>query len=341
MKIGENNIYEEPNSSKRIKEPEKIHINNKGVSNKKKERKSNYKNKTSQINNQKLSNCPIIMSPNMIQLGMATNAIIPYGMIPAVDPISILQLTPQVKIKQTVEWLEVITGCETKNRYIIFAKINEQNLFLFKCKEESGCLMRNCCPGDCRAFILRLSHSYQKNFIYLDRPFKCTCCCCGRPEMICKYYNGVQFGRIKEPCTLCNPFFETYDEFDGSKYFLEIPCCQCGFCCRDNICGKCSEVYGNIYNANNLNIPVGIIEKKVKCCQETFTDANTFIINFPVDSTIGDKLNLIASVLLIDYRYYEDNANQKKSGNRCCEDCCEGCLSCFCEVASSANCVIF
>ena len=39
------------------------------------------------------------------------------------------------------------------------------------------------------------------------------------------------------------------------------------------------------------------------------SDANTFIITFPVDATVGDKLNLIACVLLVDYRYYESSGS--------------------------------
>ena len=86
------------------------------------------------------------MGSGIIPQMITTNPLIPYGMIPVNDPLSILQIAPQVKIKQTIEWLEVITGYETKNRYIIYAKINSQNFYLFKCKEESGFCMRNCCP---------------------------------------------------------------------------------------------------------------------------------------------------------------------------------------------------
>jgi hypothetical protein len=38
-----------------------------------------------------------------------------YGMIPP-DPLQILEKVPVVKIKQQIEWLEMISGCETKNR---------------------------------------------------------------------------------------------------------------------------------------------------------------------------------------------------------------------------------
>ena len=99
------------------------------------------------------------------------------------------------------------------------------------------------------------------------------------------------------------------DETDGSKYSIEIPYCQCGFMCRSNICGKCSEVIGNIYKDNDLTHPVGTFKKIENCVQEMVSDANSFEIIFPTDATVGDKLNILATVILIDYRFYESNAN--------------------------------
>ena len=253
------------------------------------------------------------MMPNMMLQGM----LVPQGiMLPNIgyttDPLVILDNAPVVKIRQQIEWLEIVTCCETKNRYDVYARINEQNVFLFKCKEQSGWCMRNCCPGNCREFNLKLTLPNQQKFAILERPYKCTCCCCNRPTMTCKFTDGNQFGRIREPFRACSPLFETYDESDQSKYYLEIPCCQCGFCCRMGTCGKCSEVYGNIYEDPSLTTPVGVIKKKEKCAQEMISDANTFFITFPVNATRNDKLNLIATVLMVDYRYYEDNANQRR-----------------------------
>jgi hypothetical protein len=272
---------------------------------------------------------PTMYNQGMMQQGMMQPGMMQPGMMPGMmpmmipgmqlginlpnigyttDSLQILENAPVAKIRQQIEWLELITCCETKNRYDVFAKINEQSIFLFRCKEQSGWCMRNCCPGNCREFSLKLTLPNQQIFAYLERPFKCTCYCCNRPLMTGKFKDGRKFGKIIEPFRCCSPLFETFDESDSSKYFLEIPCCQCGFCCRGCICGKCSEVYGNIYNNSNLTTPVGVIKKKEKCIQETFTDANTFVITFPVDATIYDKLNLIAAVLMIDYRYYEENS---------------------------------
>lgn len=110
--------------------------------------------------------------------------------------------------------------------------------------------------------------------------------------------------------------FEAVDETDGSKYSVEIPYCQCGFMCRSNVCGKCSEVIGNIYKENDLTHPVGTFKKLENCVQEMVSDANSFEIIFPTDATVGDKLNILATVILIDYRYYESNASSNQKSSR-------------------------
>ena len=48
-------------------------------------------------------------------------------------------------IQQKVELLEVLTGCETKNRYSVILNFpNGTSAFLFKCKEDSSWCSRNC-----------------------------------------------------------------------------------------------------------------------------------------------------------------------------------------------------
>ena len=224
------------------------------------------------------------------------------------NPISLLQNSKSVKIKQEIELLELLTGCESKNRYDIYCQNNNQSIYLFRAKEKSGWCVRNFCSGRDRSFKMELKLPDQTNFANLDRPFKCTCFCLARPEMMNKYSNGQKFGRVKEPFACCSPVFETYDEKDGSKFVLNIECCQRGFCCP-----KCYELTGKIYKHGNLDTEVGSFTKQVNCCQEMFTDANTFIINFPVDCTVEDKLNLIATVLLVDYRYYEESPQNRQS----------------------------
>ena len=246
---------------------------------------------------------PMVQQPMTLQPGMMANGI-QIG-----DPMEILIKAPSAKIIQQIELLEIVSECETNNRYDVFCEMNGVKYFCFRCKEDSSWCMRNMCPSDLRSFKIHMMLPGQKKFGILDRPFKCTCCCCARPIVKGTFSNGQPFGTIVQPFTCCSPLFETVDETDGSKYSIEIPYCQCGFMCRSNICGKCSEVNGNIYKDNDLTHPVGSFKKVENCVLEMITDANSFEIIFPTDATVGDKLNILATVILIDYRFYESNAN--------------------------------
>jgi len=61
------------------------------------------------------------------------------------DYILALRNAKSAFIKQKIELLEVLTGCETKNRYSVYLRYeNGVNALLFKCKEESSWCARNC-----------------------------------------------------------------------------------------------------------------------------------------------------------------------------------------------------
>lgn len=67
-----------------------------------------------------------------------------------------------VYIKQKFELLEAITGCETENKYVVYAADKEGEKIkkapIFKAKEKSGILSRLCLKGDCRPFNVKVEH---------------------------------------------------------------------------------------------------------------------------------------------------------------------------------------
>lgn len=63
------------------------------------------------------------------------------------DPLVALSEAKSAIVKQQVELLEVLTGCESQNRYHVYITTHSgQFVYLFKCKEESECCYRSCCP---------------------------------------------------------------------------------------------------------------------------------------------------------------------------------------------------
>ena len=232
--------------------------------------------------------------------------VVPYNMNPLKDPISSLEICKDVYIKQTVEWRDLVSGCDSKFCFIIFSESNNTFNFLFKVKDHSGFCMRNCCCCNHRSYNIILSSSFPKNVVTYIRPYKCICfccCCCKKNDMINQYYEGNKFGKIEEPTNGCDPYYRINDENDNPKYILKLNCCQCGFCCRGN-CDSCGEVNGYIYKCNDMNNIVGNIYQKEGYCHKEFTTIDTYHLTFPNDANINDKLNLIGAVVLMNYTYY-------------------------------------
>ncbi len=86
---------------------------------------------------------------------------------------------------------------------------------------------------------------------------------------------------------------------------------------RKNVCGRLSECQYEIYPGDMTEgEAVGKIVRKVRGLESVVSDADSFAIHFPKMATPEEKLLIISAVLLIDYRYYEENPadrSKKKS----------------------------
>jgi len=299
--------------------------------------------------NQGMMNQGMTMQNNqmMMQPGMGVVNAYDYGGIEAnycEDPLQILSNVNRAYIFQELEVWEQVTGCEQKNNYnvCVVDPITQMQYYLFRCKEDSSFCQRFCCSGASRAFSMRCKHiaadnafgeGYNNYFAELLRPFKCTCCCCARPEVSCALKEGnINLGTIKEPCTCCSPVLEIYGPGDlGNKdislrYTILIDCCQVSYMCSSCKCGKCQELECNIYEGkdSDMNRKVGRIIKKVTM-EEFFSKSNTFAIDFPENATSLDRLLMIFAGLFIDYRLFEDDveAPEEEEDNKNDEGCCD------------------
>jgi hypothetical protein len=163
---------------------------------------------------------------------------------------------------------------------------------------------------------------YSDTFAYFDRPYKCTCYCCNRPEMTGHLKSDdKKIGRVYEPWTCCDPRHEIYNEKEELRYVIVADCCQCGLCCRGWPCGKCSEAIFTIHKPNkdgsySVENKEGQIKKMFNgCVKEMISDADNFELVFPVDATPYEKLMMIGAVLMIDYAFYESNSNDNNRNN--------------------------
>jgi hypothetical protein len=135
--------------------------------------------------------------------------------------------------------------------------------------------------------------------------------------MIGQFANGNTFGRVVEQFSCCDPLYEVFNDEGELRWVIQANCCQCGIMCN-NRCGKCSEVLFTIHKPTNTiktrkNCSGHVKKKFTGCLKEMFTDANSFELTFPEDASSEERFMLIAAVLMIDYRMYDDETNVKES----------------------------
>jgi len=241
------------------------------------------------------------------------------GMVPFFQPkmLGLDKLTSihGVYIKQKFMKLQAITGCTQQHRHFVYALGNDgkhkKGSKMFKCKEDSGCCMRQCCSPGCRSWNMDVSHKdyYDQAFdsapfLRFERPFKCTFLCCNRPELIVSLVeNGqsVKLGKVVNPLQCCDLKVEIFDASDALKYTIAGTCCQCGVICQGPCC---QEVDLAILDASGQNVAT-MKRVKASVLQNMVESVANFTVHFPKDSTGPDRALLIAATLMIDYIYFD------------------------------------
>lgn len=236
-----------------------------------------------------------------------------YAMMPKPDAIAgippgleYLTQVDQLICKQIVEFFEVLTGWECKNKYRITNSMDQQVYYAF---EESEICNRMCC-GPERGFVIHITDNFQQEVLRLERPFLCCKGCCWCADGCCAYpiyvkdAAGNKLGTLQMKNSCCAPHFGVYDENDEQIFDTWGPLCPC-----QCVCGCTDDVKFPIKNAKTGE-EVGSINKQWAgvfrdCC----TDADTFSVTFPMNMQIKHKALMIATIFIIDFMVFEREKN--------------------------------
>lgn len=266
------------------------------------------------------------------------NLIPPLEVVYPLDPITELQLCSSIYIKQEFEFLEKCCRCETPNRYLIFGNSPQGSKFLFKCREKSGCFMRNCCPANMKEFDMEINHivfDLQMNsvneFASFYKPCTISCFCFCMPEIFLTLKNGnILIGSIKQVYTLYNPEFEIYNSQKKLIFICTASCCQCGIFCRNYVCGEFSEAVFDIIDPKTQKIVGQFRKKMTQNLEELLSKVDNYELIFPMGINGYDKLLLTSLALMIDYQYFEIEIRKSSKLDKFCDCCCECCCKmCF------------
>jgi hypothetical protein len=239
------------------------------------------------------------------------------------DPMKVLSQIQGVSIMEKLKGMELLTGFETGNKYMIRDLKTGADLFLAVEMQDGmmGALGRNAMNGAARPFNLKIGmlrgpNAPPERFATLERPFKCTCCCWNRPVTVLKNSRtGNSLGGIIEPCAPCKMRLALFDH-QGN------PAGEVNECCTTMCCFGCpckQEVEFPIRKENGEEMAK--IKKQfttanfIGAVSGLATDTDHFTIHFGNGMTPEDKLHSIATTLFMDYAYFTKGGAEQRQGS--------------------------
>jgi hypothetical protein len=248
-----------------------------------------------------MEKAPVTAQPTAAGPGALTPMPMPTGVEGVPPGLEYLTQVDQLLIHQLIEMLEVLTGFETENKYVIKNAMGQQVYFA---AESSDCLERQCC-GPARAFSMAIIDNFQREVIHLERPFRCGhCCCpCHLNELQVQSPPGNVIGYVNEIWTCCYPEFNITDAAGTNQFFIHGPVCPC----------KCyHDVEFPILTADRAGQIGTLTSQWSGCAQECVTDAGNFSVTFPMGAPWQTKVLLLASAFLVDFMFYEKSNNNNR-----------------------------
>lgn len=233
------------------------------------------------------------------------------------DPLTQLSVGTGAVIRQEADFLGATTGCDKPAKYHVYVQTPMGLRYFFKCNEISTCCDRCCCSQDTRGFQMDIKHivaenemtsDLAQNYFSIVKPCSCMVCC--RPTMEVRSIIGNKyFGKIREPCCNCAPGVEVYDQNSNLWYFITTECCQSGLCCGA-ACTKLNDIH--FYVMQDGVRKGDVCKMSAQSFSEFKTKADSFMVQFPPDSTPEQKMMLIVATLLLDLEYFGSSSDESK-----------------------------
>lgn len=202
----------------------------------------------------------------------------------------------QLLVKQQVELLELFSGFETNNKYLINNSMGQKVYFAV---EDTDCLTRSC-YGPQRPFDMKIFDNGQNEVIHMYRALACSGCCCPCCLQTLDVFSppGTLIGRVKQNWSICAPRFSVENAAGDVVLKIHGPIC---------IVNCCADVEFKVM-ALDEETQVGKISKQwTGFVKESYTDADNFGITFPMDLDVHMKAVMLGACFLIDFMFFEQN----------------------------------
>ena len=177
--------------------------------------------------------------------------------------------------------------------------------------------MRLCCGG-ARPFKMNVTYPEgDKPFMELDHPMTL---CRPAPMKCCCYYTGTmtaggeKLGEFTEKFYWCVPTWELQDAAGAPQYNIHMPTCCGGLCvdvCAEGCCNFKIPFYVYAVDKDEPGAHVGkIVKVWGGMARELFSEADTFVCEFPEGASDETKANLLGATFMLNAVYFEGGQDQ-------------------------------
>jgi len=227
---------------------------------------------------------------------------------------------PGVYVSQKADLTEMLTGIQMPNKFNFFdldaTGMNAMPLRIFRGNEQSNMMLNQIMQAEDRPFKMFLTMTNGDmdlfNFMYLERPSAFCQCDNGEMRVYCLEGGQRLIGVIKGPFTWCDYQLNVHDASGNIRYILDGTFCQKGVLCSASCpCQQCQLSFFNIKDGTGLTT-VGDFQRSTTWCSRLFQPNDNYILHFPQQATVEDKMLLMASMILWDFCFFEkpnDNNN--------------------------------
>ncbi|XP_055493317.1 phospholipid scramblase 1-like isoform X2 [Leucoraja erinacea] len=201
-----------------------------------------------------------------------------------------LTMIDQIFVYQLFEFIEALTGFETKNKYELKNSMGQRVYFAV---EESEFCNRLCCGAN-RAFSIKIMDNLNQTVLNLVRPLGCHSCWCPclHHRMEVQAPPGTIIGYVVQEWNPCIPILSIQNEMSETILKIRGPCMQ--FSC-------CGDVNFKVLSKDESTVVGKISKKWTGLLREFFTDADNFGIQFPMDLDVKVKAVLIGACIMVDF----------------------------------------
>jgi len=189
-------------------------------------------------------------------------------------------------VRQLKEWGEILTGFETKNKYVI-SDLSGRRLFL--AAEEAGSMLLRWFLKALRPFTIAVFSEDGQAVLRVKRPFRFYF---HRAEVVDS--KGQSLGVIERRFSILRRVYSVLNRSGEEIYQLFGPILHpWTFQIREDgvECGKITKRWSGLL-------------------KEGFTDADNFGVIFPADRDVKSKALFLGAVFLIDFAHFENKGDR-------------------------------